>query len=64
MTSSNVPVLVELYFHFPPNRIFYSKNHCVKSVGICPYSVQMRGNIDQNNSEYGHFLHNEWLTFL
>ena len=23
---------------------------------ICPYSVQMRENTDQNNSEYGHFL--------
>ena len=24
---------------------------------ISPYSVQMRENTDQNNSEYGHFLH-------
>ena len=36
--------------------------HCVKSVligvilSISPYSVQMRENTDQNNSEYGHFL--------
>ena len=33
--------------------------HCVKSVRIrsyCgPYSVRMRENTDQNNSEYGHF---------
>ena len=35
--------------------------HCVKSVRIrsysAPYSVQMRENKDQNNSEYGHFSH-------
>ena len=34
--------------------------HCAKSVRIRsyfgPYSVRMRGNTDQNNSEYGHFL--------
>ena len=34
--------------------------HCVKSVRIMsysgPYSVRMRDNADQNNSEYGHFL--------
>ena len=34
--------------------------HCVKSVRIrsysASYSVQMRENKDQNNSEYGHFL--------
>ena len=26
---------------------------------ISSYSVQMQGNPDQNNSEYGHFLHSE-----
>ena len=26
---------------------------------IFPYSVRMRGNIDQNNSEYGHFSRSE-----
>ena len=34
--------------------------HCAKSVRIRSYfgsySVRMRGNTDQNNSEYGHFL--------
>ena len=38
--------------------------HCVKSVrnrsysgpSISPYSIRMRENTDQNNSEYGHFL--------
>ena len=36
-----------------------SNTHCVKSVCIRsfsgPYSVQMRENMDQKNSEYGHF---------
>ena len=27
---------------------------------ISPYSVQMRENADQNNSEYGHFLRSGW----
>ena len=34
--------------------------HCLKNVGIrsysAPYSVQMREDTDQNNSEYGYFL--------
>ena len=28
-----------------------------KILRISPYSVRMRENVDQNNSEYGHFLH-------
>ena len=24
---------------------------------VSPYSVRMRENVDQNNSDYGHFLH-------
>ena len=46
---------------------FSQHNHCVKSVSIwsysgphfptfgLPYSVRLRENADQNNSEYGHF---------
>ena len=48
--------------------------HCVKSVriwsysgpyfnefglSISPYSVRMRENTDQNNSEYGYYLHSD-----
>ena len=37
-----------------------ANEHCMKSVRIrsypCQYSVLMRENTDQNNSEYGHFL--------
>ena len=29
---------------------------------ICPYSVRMRENTDQNNSEYEHFLHSARFT--
>ena len=39
------------------------KSHCVKSIRIRsysgPYSVRMRENTDQNNSEYGYFLRSE-----
>ena len=28
---------------------------------ISPYSVWMRANMDQNNSEYGHFSRSEWF---
>ena len=31
-------------------------------VRISPYSVQMRENTDQNNSEYGHFLRSEYKS--
>ena len=52
------------------------QNHCVKSVYIWSYSgphfpafglnterygVQMRKNVDKNNSKYGHFLRSECL---
>ena len=38
--------------------IITSKQHCVKSVrvrSISLYSVRMRENTDQSNTEYGHF---------
>ena len=42
--------------------------HCVKSVHIRSYSglysVRMRENTDQNNSEYGHFLQSDMLSFF
>ena len=31
---------------------------------ISPYSVQMRENADQNNSEYGHFLRSEFCSHV
>ena len=44
---------------FFDNHIFLKAFHCVKSVRIwsysVPYSVRMRENMNQNNSEYGHF---------
>ena len=42
--------------------------HCVKSVRIWsysgPYSVQIRENTNQNNSEYGHFSRSERLGYI
>ena len=43
----------------------FEATNCVKSVRIRsysgPYSVRMRKNTDQNNSEYGHFLRSDSL---
>ena len=48
-------------------KISCNNTHCLKSVRIQsfsgPYSVQMRENTDQKNSEYGHFpeiVHFSW----
>ena len=38
---------------------YFRQKHCVKSVRILSYSVRMRENADQNNSEYGHFSRSE-----
>ena len=43
-----------------PRKKRLNKTHCVKSVRIRNYSVRMRENANQNNSEYGHFL---WSDF-
>ena len=46
----------------------YFRIHCVKSVRIrsysSPYSVRMRENADQKNSEYGHFLRSDSVLYL
>ena len=43
--------------------MWLAKRHCVKSVRIrsysAAYSVRMRVNTDQNNSECGHFLRSD-----
>ena len=51
-SSSDVPLMTDAI-----------TEHCVKSVRIqsfsgphFPYSVQMRENTEQKNSDYGHFL--------
>ena len=46
------------------SRLFWSAfSHIWTAYGeirsISPYSVRMRENVDQNNSEYGHFLCND-----
>ena len=41
----------------------YTKSKCwKKTTSISPYSVQMRENTDQNNSEYGHFSRSDKLS--
>ena len=43
---------------------YFRQKHCVKSVCILSYSVQMRENADQNNSEYDHICQvNQWSGF-
>ena len=47
-------------------RIFKYSAEYREILCISPYSVGMRENADQNNSEYGHFLRsiNEWVMEL
>ena len=44
---------------------FVEVYHCIKTVSIRsysgPYSVRMRENTDQNDSEYGHFSRSEQI---
>ena len=40
------------------------RNEYGEITSISPYSVQMRENTDQKNSEYGHFSHSEYDTGL
>ena len=53
-------VLIRAYlfeFNGETSTEYSDGNHCVKIVRrISPYSLRMRENTDQNNSEYGHFL--------
>ena len=48
----------------PHSEIFWSAFSCIRTEyaenrSISPYSVRMRENTDQNNSEYGHFLRSD-----
>ena len=45
----------------PYSELFWSVFYLIRTEygeirSISPYSVKMRENVDQNNSEYGHFL--------
>ena len=45
--------------------VFYGiRTECEEILRISPYSVQMRENADQNNSEYGHFLRSQSYTLF
>ena len=59
-----VMFLVKLALHkkCPHSELFWSSFSRIRTeywaiLHISPYSVRMRENVDQNNSEYGHFLH-------
>ena len=52
--------LFTLYKKCPYSELFWSAFSCIPTEygeirSISPYSVRMRENVDQNNSEYGHF---------
>ena len=53
--SIGLPILVRFFPVFGLNTEIRS---------IYPYSVQMLGNTDQNNSEYGHFLRSVLLHVI
>ena len=49
---------------YPYSELFWSvfsriPNEYGEILRISPYSVRMRENADQNNSEYGHFLRSD-----
>ena len=47
------------------SRLWTEYGETLRILRISPYSVQMRENADQNNSEYEHFLHSEcFLRFF
>ena len=53
----------------PYSELFWSAFSCIQTeyqqmLRICPYSVRMRQNVDQNNYEYGHFSRSLMLPFL
>ena len=65
---------IKWYFLFPHalceknpcSKLFWSVVFCIwteygEILRISLYSVRMRGNTDQNNSEYGHFLRRDML---
>ena len=43
-------------------KLLFSRIEHGEILRFSPYSVQMRENTDQNNSEYGHFLRSECLS--
>ena len=53
---------------WPCSELLWSEFSCIcteygKIQTVSPYSVQMRENADQNNSEYGNFSRSEWFLF-
>ena len=61
---SRKQVLHSLHENCPYSELFRSafsriRTECGEILRISPYSVRLRENADQNNSEYGHYLRND-----
>ena len=53
----------------PYSELFWSAYSCIQTEyggmrSISPYSVPMRENADQNNSEYGHFSRSVFINIF
>ena len=57
LIDKGFPTTVSLRKKFPYSELFWSKyfQRDMEIWSIFPYSVPIRENADQNNSEYGHF---------
>ena len=49
------------YSEFFWSMIYHIRTECGEILHISPYSLWMRENKDQKNSEYGNFLRSAWL---
>ena len=56
-----VPVFWVILVLIFPHSDWIGRDTPYLSVSISPYSVQMRENADQSNSEWGHFLRSIWM---
>ena len=59
-----IPCLLSLRKKYPYSELFWSAFSRIRTQygetrSISPYSVRMRENTDQNNSEYGYYLHSD-----
>ena len=66
MSTLEYFIPVSLREKCPYSELFWPAFSCIRTeygeiLRISPYSVRMRENTDQNNSEYGHFLRNVFV---
>ena len=63
-TQMHLPASYTLRGKYPYSELFWSVSSHIQTEygeiwGTSPYSLQMRENTDQNNSEFGHFLRSD-----